>query len=822
MQKPAGDDDSSTGISRGLAAIVLLLFVGSGFSALVFEIVWFQLLQLVIGASAVSLALLLATFMGGLCLGSLVLPRLVAPTRHPLRVYAALEFGIGLLGLAVLFLVPAGRSWYLAYFGGGTTGLVLRGSLCALCLLPPTILMGATLPAIARWVETTPRGLARLGFFYGGNTVGGVLGCIIAGFYLLRRYDVSTAAYVAAVVNFCIAAIALVLARRTSSTAFTPTAAAPIDSSTVEASSRSWIVYLVIAASGATALGAEIVWTRLLSLLLGGTTYTFSLILALFLLGIGLGSSAAAWWLGRRAQDAARCTSPQTALAICQLAVVGAMVVTAWLIARSTWFLDSDPSAKAKAWRFVLSDLAWCVATILPAALFWGASFPLATAAAASRSGRDPARYVGGLYAANTLGAIVGAVAFSLFALPQLGSRRSEQILMATALAAAAALWITLPARRSRFAFGGGSLVGVLLIAFVPEIPFSLLAYGRLAPTHIEDMRELYRGEGLNSTVAVSEWKNGVRSFHVSGKVEASSNRLDMRMQRMLGNLPALIHKDPKTALVVGCGAGVTAGSLLAYLGIERIVLCEIEPLVPRHVAPLFADYNLDVVHAPAVQIVYDDARHFVLTTPGQFDVITSDPIHPWVKGAATLYTVEYFESVKRRLRPGGVVAQWVPLYESNAAAVKSELATFFHVFPHGTVWTNARQGGQCDVVLIGTLEPTVIDLAAIEERLARPANQFIPHLLAEVRFEQPLDLFATFAGQASDLAPWLADAELNRDANLRLQYLAGLTPGALPGNRIHRELMSFCRFSDALFHGTDEQMKSLADAIDREHRTGR
>ena len=196
--------------------LMLVLFIGSGCAALIYEIVWFQLLQLVVGSSAVSLAVLLGTFMGGMCLGSLALPRFVSSARHPLRVYALLELGLAVAGLVVLSAMPALTRFYLAYAGHGWTGLVLRGFVCAVCLLPPTILMGATLPAIARWVEATPRGISWLGFFYCGNTAGAVAGCLIAGFYLLRVHDMAIATWCAAGINVAIAVLALVLARRRS------------------------------------------------------------------------------------------------------------------------------------------------------------------------------------------------------------------------------------------------------------------------------------------------------------------------------------------------------------------------------------------------------------------------------------------------------------------------------------------------------------------------------------------------------------------------------------------------------------------------------
>jgi spermidine synthase len=276
--------------NRYLAALVLL-FIGSGCAALIYEIVWFQLLSLIVGSSAVSMGVLLGTFMGGMCIGSLFLSKYISRRAHPLRVYALLELAIAVFGLLVLWGLPYVGGLYFAIAVHGMSGILMRGLFCALCLLPPTLLMGATLPAIARWVETSREGVAWLGFFYGGNIAGAVFGCLFAGFYLLRVHDMAYATYVAVLIDIVVALASLALARVT---AHSPS---DVDDTPQSMSWRSlipegaWPVYLVIAMSGATALAAEAVWTRMLSLLLGATTYTFSLILASFLFGLGIGSS---------------------------------------------------------------------------------------------------------------------------------------------------------------------------------------------------------------------------------------------------------------------------------------------------------------------------------------------------------------------------------------------------------------------------------------------------------------------------------------------------------------------------------------------------
>jgi spermidine synthase len=308
----------------------------------------------------------------------------------------------------------------------------------------------------------------------------------------------------------------------------------------------------------------------------------------------------------------------------------------------------------------------------------------------------------------------------------------------------------------------------------------------------------LYTGEGINSSIAISEWNDGAVQFHVSGKVEASTEPYDMRLQRMLGHMPALFHKDePRSVLIVGFGAGVTAGSFVPYPGIRRIVICEMEPLIPPIATQYFGKENYNVLHDPRVQIVYDDARHFVLTTREKFDIITSDPIHPWVKGSATLYSKEYFELVKQHLNPGGIVTQWVPLYESDTNTVKSEVATFFDVFPHGSIWGNDNNGTGYDTVLLGQAEPLKIDVDAIEQRLARPDYSAVAQSMRDVGFNSIVDLLSTYAGRRQDLLPWLEGAEINRDGNLRLQYMAGLALNVSMEGTIYTQILSYRRYPE-------------------------
>jgi len=765
--------------------LLIVLFAGSGCAALIYEIVWFQMLQLVIGSSAVSLAVLLGTFMGGMCAGSLLLPKYVSPARHPLKVVAWIEGLIGACGAALIIVMPLVSRLYTAVDGGGQVSVLLRALVCVLLLLPPTVLMGATLPAMSRYVRATPHGTSWLGFFYGGNIVGAVLGCGTAGFFLLPKFDLSTAALTAVAINLIVAVLGLVLSTR-----------APYEGTSTNSvvtpmgNEKAHGVYVAIAISGLTALGSEVVWTRLLSLMFGATTYAFSIILGVFLAGLGFGSVVGSW-LARDAKQ------PRAMLGWIQFLLAFAIAFGAFMISHELPWWPLDERLAPNPWFVFQVDLARALFAVLPGAALWGASFPLALAAASegadAESNSDAVRIVGRVYAWNTSGAILGSLLTGLVLIPWLGTKGAQQIfIVASAVGGVVAMLSLL--RRTAIVYGSAALAiaALLLASQVSPVPVGLIAWGRSLSWQGQP-DALAWGEGVNASIAVTQDSGGYFNFHVSGKVEASTEPQDMRLQRMLGHISGLMHDNPKNVLVVGFGAGVTAGALSLHPSVERMVICEMEPLIPKIVSKYFSDANYAVAQNPKVSIVYDDARHYVLTTREKFDVITSDPIHPWVKGSAALYTQEYFESVKAHLNPGGVVTQWVPLYESTPDVVRSEMATFFAVFPNGTVWRNDNVNGSgYDVVLAARLDENPVDWDSMPGRPLRPEYAPVRNSLAEVGFASVADLLNTYSGNSRDLEPWLAGAEINRDRNLRLQYLAGLGFNENRGTEIRDEILSY------------------------------
>jgi len=346
-----------------------------------------------------------------------------------------------------------------------------------------------------------------------------------------------------------------------------------------------------------------------------------------------------------------------------------------------------------------------------------------------------------------------------------------------------------------------------------------MIAYGRYANMRVNDSAQyIYTGEGITASVAVSKLSDGVLNYHNAGKVQASSEPQDMRLQRMLGHMTTLIPPGATRVVVIGCGAGVTAGAVSVDPGVTNETIAEIEPLVPRVVSQYFGEHNFNVVKNPKVHVQIDDGRHYVMTSKEKFDAITSDPLDPWVKGAAMLYTREFFESAKAHLTPGGVVTLFVQLYESNTAAVKSEIGTFFEAFPNGIVWGNTNNGQGYDLVLLGQAGdgPIRINVDQIQARLNRPEYAPVVKSMRDIGFMSAVDMFSSYAGRAQDLKEWLKDAPINRDRNLRLQYLAGLGLNLYESGPIYSEILRFRKYPDDLFVVSPQTISALRAGIQR------
>ena len=795
------DQPSSSRTARYF--ILLVLFAASGCAALIYEVVWYQLLQLAIGSTAISMGILLATYMGGLCIGSLWLPRR-RWMQHPLRVYAGLEAGIAVFALLALMTLPLLNRVYVAAAGSGLGGMLMRGVLAGACLLPPTILMGASLPAIVRLIKGTPAGVAWWGYLYGSNAAGAVIGCLLAGFYLLRNFGMTTATLAAVAMNLAGAALAWVVAPRMAPDESQEEQLAVESAAPTDRSAR--IVYLTIALSGATALGAEVVWTRLIGYLLLGTVYVFAIILAVFLAGLAIGSAGGSWLLKR--------VRPGPALGWCQVLLALAIVWTSVFIKQVMPFWGDDVLETGDPWHMYLLDLQRVIVAILPGTLLWGASFPLACAAVARDRG-DSGQTAGAVYAANTLGGIVGALVVSLILLPGIGAQMSERVMLIAAVASGAtALVATARSAAAQVAGLAVSAAALTLALAIKPVPGDLIAYGRYMKANRGQSEILYLREGLNSSVAITKWNNGTLYVNVNGHVEATTELFDMKLQRMLVHLPGLLHPKARSVLGIGFGAGVSAGTFTRYPNIKKIRVCEIEREIPPASTKYFGDQNYRVYLNPKTTVTFDDARHYLMTSTEKFDIIASDPLDVSIKGTAALYSREYFEAVKRHLSPGGYFTLYVPLYETDEITFRSELATFFDAFPYGTVWANNRGGLGYDTVFMGQLQPLKVDLDALEARYAQPDMQPVRQSLRDIGITSAIDLFSTWSGAAVDLKKWTHGAPLNTDDNLRLSYLAGWGINADMADDLYRRMLTYRKPPAGTIVGSPEKLNRLSQAI--------
>ena len=643
---------------------------------------------------------------------------------------------------------------------------------------------------------------------------------------LLRIYNVAAATWVAVAINLVVGGISLLLASRTPTHASVEIGAGEIAVPSTAAAAKTndaagreedrWTIYVTIALSGATALGAEVVWTRLMGMMLGATVYVFSIILAVFLVGLALGSGFGSWLQ--------RVVNPRLALGFSQILLTLGIAWTAYMIADSLPYWPINPLLTISPWHTFQLDMARCLWGMLPPTILWGASFPLALGAAAVRSNaaeekaEDPGAVVGGVYAANTLGAIGGALATSLILIPWLDTHNAERVLLLLAAVSAVIALVPYIWQKKSADVAAWLTASLVLAGFlawsVDAVPGKLIAYGRKMPMNTGSSQVLYTVDGINSSVAITQWNDGATEIDVNGHVEATTEPYDMKLQRMVGHLPALLHPNPKSVLGIGFGAGVSAGTFTTYPGIEHITICEIEPVIPPTSTRYFAQVDYNVMNNPRTHIVYDDARHFVLTTPQTFDIIASDPLDVFVKGTAALYSKEYFESVKRHLNPGGMFSLYVPLYESDELTVRSELATFFDVFPYGTVWANTVNGQGYDMVFMGQSDPLKIDLNELQQRYARPDYAGVVESLREIGVNSPVDLLSTFAGQKSDLGAWVGNAPVTHDADLRLQYIGGWSINSSMEDQIYRNMLSYRRAPENLFLGSPAQVQAMLYAM--------
>jgi spermidine synthase len=700
--------------------LVLAFFFVSGFCGLLYEVVWIRAAGTVIGNTTQAVGTVVGVFMGGLALGGWWGGR-AADRRSGgalLSLYGLLEGGVALLALAVPLLIsgaePLFRVLWSALAGAPFVYGLLRALLVAVILLPPTTLMGATLPILARFLSASVDAAGReAGRAYAINTLGGVIGTLAAGFWLIPELGLRATTFIAAGLNVGIAAASWTAVRgKAGSRLDAPPAGTPPPA----------LPLVVAALSGAASLLYEIAWTRSLVLALGSTVHAFTLILTAFILGLALGSAGAALILPRLGHLSA-------ALAVAQIAI-GTLAV-ALLPALGDLPLRIAPLAEGmhRDYGSMLATQAGFIAAfVLLPALFMGAVFPIAIRWASGLD-RPVGRSVGAVYTANTLGSIVGSLAGSFAVVPLIGLASTVKLAATINLAVAAFLLAREAPRRWLGALPAAVALGgwLLLPSWDPQVLTSgAFLYGaadvRSARFFKQDLRDYLRKDSelvaeywdSYGLVTLHRQQDGILTMKVNGKTDASTGPTDRANMLFVGDLALLHHPAPKKALCIGLGGGLSLAAMAKH-PLERLDCVELSPAVVRG-AGHFKEAIGGVLDDPRVKLIVGDGRNAILFGRESYDVIVSQPSNLWVSGMANLFTRDFFDEASRRLAPGGLFCQWVHAYYLSPENLRDVLRTFYDVYPHGSVW-EVFPGH--DYLLLGSRDPLRTDLAGLEARLA-------------------------------------------------------------------------------------------------------
>jgi spermidine synthase len=834
--------------------LVWALFLCSGACALIYEVLWCRQLGLILGNTVHSLSAVLTAFMGGLALGSYVAGRLARRLRRPLLVYGVLELLIGLCCAALPWflsdhgpLVPLYRSLY-GETGSGSL-VVARFAISFALMLAPATFMGATLPVLSQHLVRSRQFFGKtVGMLYAVNTFGAVVGAAATGFILLPLLGKASTNWIAVSINLLLGVLAISFGLRGA-----PAASAPLtdpehsaENSAAEgrapqASPR--VVKLAVLTFGVTgfaAMATQIAWTRAISLAIGSSTYAFSLIVSVFILGL----SGGGMW-GARA--AARTVDPVAALAkvLLLIGLFGA-ALAALLGYGPLFFFVLIARGQDWSYELLLAAQAACIGVlILIPSFLMGATMPL-TMQIAARFSDSPGRTVGTIYAVNTLGAILGSFLGGLLLLPLLQLQTTLNLMALLYAVPGVVLFWNSPSRREKKSAGMVAVTGAALLLIVllaarwdPRIMSSGMYLARQKSITEEARRFqlsgvlakfranreiLYYREGASATVAVTrlggqtgqsgqpgqdggaENPDAIISLSVGGKPDASTGT-DMSTQVELALVPCLLHTaGAEDVLVIGLGSGVTAGAALAPASVKHVDAVEMTPEVVE-ASSFFRHKNrlpyvetprpwIDTQKEPRISVLVNDGRNHLLLTRRKYDVISSEPSNPWMAGVGNLFTKEAFELSRRCLKPGGIMCQWIHCYSLEDAHFYSIARTFGEVYPHVCLWWI----NQYDLMLLGSDKPFDIPLPQLRERLAQPA---IKSWLADAPLDDEHDFLAKVLAHNQALREKSAPFALHTDDNMLLEFAA---PRAL-----HKHARAF---NPAEFPGGAEEIVRL-DGVD-------
>jgi spermidine synthase len=747
---------TKTTYSPSTIFLIGVCFVVSGATGLIYEVLWARMLGLVFGATTLAVSTVLAAFMGGLALGSALAGKFARQIQKPLRTYGWMEIGVAAYALLVPFLFRLVDHVYALIWQQLHPGYfafsVWRFALSGLVLLVPTTLMGATLPVLAVALLRSPaRDANSVTRLYACNLVGAILGTLIAGFVLLLLLGVRTTIGVAAILNVLVGVVAISLQRSTGIEK-SPELAPSI---TTVNSSRFWSFAAL--ASGFVTISTQVSWTRILTMIIGSSTYAFSIVVALFLIGLALG----AWLVAIKDQ------SPRL-----RSAILVVEVLTAGTLLLSLFVLNKTPvvlitlglKLQISSWVGLLLLQIFCATLLilLPAVLM-GMVMPLVLVWA----GGEPAR-VGRSYAVNTIGAIAGAFVTGFLLIPKTSTRftilfAATCCLVVACIAYRPAESVRDPALKRALAIGLIPFLVILIFIVAPPMNLADLSIGAydslvrvLAQTREgtsdqadndeQPVHELlmYR-EGPTATVSVRRDQNTL-SLAINGRTNASDSPFDMPTQVTLGQLPVLIAPQIDNGLIIGYATGITMGAMLQS-AVKSVTCVELEPRTVE-ASRYFEHVNNRPLDDPRAKLIIDDARTFLRVTPNRYDMIVSEPSHPWVPGVANLFTQEFFELGRERLNDDGIFVQWVQIYQLSTESLRSVLATYQKVFPHVLVFRVGGLNKGKDLLLVGSNRALNVDRVGGEIR-------------------------SWFVCDETKLGPAVAGAKINTDDNMHVEMTA-------------------------------------------------
>jgi spermidine synthase len=782
-------------VARAFPILVAL----SGAAALVYESLWMRSFGLIFGGTTSAVAMVLAVFMGGMALGSALAAR--RPAGHPLRAYARVEMAVGataLLALPLLRALPWAYGLLVArtHLTGALEHLGIA-ALAALVLLPPTILLGATVPLAVEFLARAGTDVhAGFGRLYLLNTLGGALGVALAPFVLVPALGVRATLVAAAAASLCVGGVArrwsLEIGPLPPRTAGRTEPPANIREPVPGAALGPALAF----ASGAATFGVEVLWTRSYALVIGSSVYAFNVMLLAVLLGIATGTAVYA----RVRERIARPTRD-----------VGALFAAAGLaVLAGQWAIGKLPIAYLAALSVLpvsfaahqAAGLTLCLVTMLPVTLALGLTFPLLLHLA--RPGAlGPQKASGRLYAWNTAGAIGGALAADLLLVRHLGIQPPYLVFAGLLLAggawalAAAAGWR--PPAQAAAAAATAVLAAALVPFWTPWDPVLATSgvhrYGLEwvhqidSPPHLASWLRKQRTlvfyrEGVEAVIAVSTPSGSSRRFlSINGKTDAGSGIEDVVQQKFVAHVPMLLHPAPRRALVIGWGSGASAASAALY-PVEDLECVEIEPAT-WEAAPFFTELSGRLKDDPRFHLAFRDARNQILRSRGAYDVIVSEPSNAWISGVSNLFTREFHEATLSRLAPGGLFAQWFHYYSLEPADVRVEIKTFLDVFPHVSLWLAPPVGPEvgvknlaADLLLVGSREPQRLDWPRLERAFADPAIG--GDLRATGVFADAPTFVATWTMGRAEIERWVEDrasfpsgVPLNTDDHPYIEFVA-------------------------------------------------